>query len=55
MNDGAHAAFAEDKQILEAVQKGMAEMWTPNLNLTLDAGAQLFRHCLDALIEAEMH
>ena len=54
MNDGAHAAFAEDKEILEAVQKGMAEMRTPNLNLTLDAGAQLFRRGLDALIEAEV-
>jgi len=54
MNDGAYAAFAEDKEILEAVQKGMAEMRTPNLNLTLDAGAQLFRRGLDALIEAEV-
>lgn len=53
MNDGAYAAFCEDKAVLEAVHRGMKDKQTPNLNLTLDAGAQKFRRGLAALIEAE--
>ncbi len=53
MNDGARNAFLEDKAILEDVHKGMKNKTTPNFNLTLDAGAQLFRRGLDALVKAE--
>ena len=53
MNAGARMAFLEDKTILEAVQKGMAEMKTPNIDLGLDAGAKLFRLKLQRLIDEE--
>ena len=53
MNAGARMAFLEDKTILEAVQKGMAEMETPNIDLGLDAGAKLFRLKLQRLIDEE--
>ena len=54
MNAGAKLAFLEDKVILEAVQKGMAEMKTPNIDLGLDAGAKLFRLKLKRSIETEI-
>ena len=53
MNDGAIMAFNEDKDILEAVHRGMANKTTPNLDLGLDAGAKLFRLQLQRLIKAE--
>ena len=53
MNAGARMAFLEDKTILEAVQKGMAEMETPNIDLGLDAGTKLFRLKLQRLIDEE--
>ena len=53
MNKGAVMAFQEDKVILEAVQKGMSDMTTPNIDLGLDAGAKLFRKGLGSLITAE--
>lgn len=53
MNAGAHAAFEEDRAILEEVHKGMANKATPNIDLGLDAGAKLFRLSLRRLIEAE--
>jgi len=53
MNAGAKMAFLEDKVILEAVQKGMDEMATPNIDLGLDAGAKLFRLKLQRLIDQE--
>ena len=53
MNAGAKLAFLEDKVILKAVQKGMAEMKTPNIDLGLDAGAKLFRLKLKRSIETE--
>ncbi len=46
-------AFLEDKVILEAVQIGMDEMATPNINLPLDAGPMRFRRRLAELIAAE--
>lgn len=46
-------AFLEDKVVLEAVQKGMDEMHTPNINLPLDAGPLRFRRRLAELIAAE--
>ena len=53
MNAGAKMAFIEDKVILEAVQKGMDEMKTPNIDLGLDAWAKLFRLKLQRSIEKE--
>jgi vanillate O-demethylase monooxygenase subunit len=53
MNDGARSAFSEDRDVLEAVQKGMAEKRTPNLDLALDAGALRFRKLLSKRIAAE--
>lgn len=53
MNAGAYAAFEEDRDILVEVHKGMANKKTPNINLGLDAGANLFRLSLRRLIEAE--
>jgi len=53
MNAGAVMAFNEDKKILEAVQKGMDNMATPNIDLGLDKGAKAFRLHLQRLIDAE--
>lgn len=53
MNAGAVMAFNEDKDILEAVHRGMASMETPNVDLGLDAGAKLFRLHLQRRIDAE--
>jgi vanillate O-demethylase monooxygenase subunit len=50
---GARAAFEEDRRVLEAVHRGMADKSTPNINLALDAGALRFRRELQALIERE--
>ncbi len=55
MNDGAYMAFEEDRDILVAVHKGMSHKTTPNLNLGLDAGAQLFRRLLDQRIQDEQN
>lgn len=53
MNAGAVMAFHEDKEILEAVHKGMAAPDTPAIDLGLDAGAKLFRLHLQRRINAE--
>lgn len=53
MNAGAVMAFNEDKDVLEAVHKGMADMITPNIDLGLDLGAKTFRLMLQRLIDAE--
>ena len=53
MNDGAIMAFNEDKEILEAVHKGMDAMITPHIDLGLDLGAKTFRLRLQRLIDAE--
>lgn len=50
---GARAAFEEDRIVLEAVHKGMANKTTPNIDLGLDAGALRFRRHLQSLIDAE--
>ncbi len=53
MNAGAVMAFNEDKAVLEAVHKGMANKVTPHIDLGLDAGAKLFRLQLQRLIDSE--
>ena len=53
MNKGAYGAYIEDRDVLEAVHKGMAGRKTPYLDLALDAGALRFRKLLRQRIEAE--
>jgi vanillate O-demethylase monooxygenase subunit len=53
LNDGARGAFEEDRAVLEAVQRGMSNKRSPNLDLRLDVGSRLFRKKLAALIKAE--
>lgn len=50
---GATMAFNEDKEVLEAVHKGMKSPATPYLNLGLDAGAMRFRKLVERMVEAE--
>lgn len=50
---GARGAFEEDRVVLEAVHKGMADKTTPHIDLGLDAGALRFRRHLQGLIDAE--
>ena len=47
------AAFLEDKSVLEAVQIGMDNKLTPNLDLKIDAGPLRFRRRLDQLVSQE--
>lgn len=53
MNAGAIMAFNEDKEILEAVHKGMRDKVTRNIDLGLDLGTKTFRLQLQRLIDAE--
>jgi len=46
-------AFEEDRVVLTAVHKGMAEKVTPHLDLKIDAGPLRFRRKLAELIAAE--
>jgi vanillate O-demethylase monooxygenase subunit len=50
---GAKAAFEEDRQVLEAVHRGMKYPATPHIGLLLDAGAARFRKTLAERIAAE--
>jgi vanillate O-demethylase monooxygenase subunit len=47
------AAFEEDRLVLNAVQKGMSEKRTPNIDLAIDAGPLRFRRRVQQMIEAE--
>lgn len=46
-------AFDEDRAVLTAVHKGMANKRTPNLDLKIDVGPLRFRRNLARMIEAE--
>jgi vanillate O-demethylase monooxygenase subunit len=46
-------AFDEDRVVLNAVQKGMANKRTPNLDLKIDVGPLRFRRNLAKLIDSE--
>lgn len=50
LNDGAIMAFNEDREILEAVHKGIKNRTTPKLDLALDEGSLRYRKILDAAI-----
>ncbi|UWQ93815.1 aromatic ring-hydroxylating dioxygenase subunit alpha (plasmid) [Aliisedimentitalea scapharcae] len=53
MFEGAIMAFTEDKEVLEEVQRGMANRKSAYLNLGLDAGAMRFRQKVARRIQAE--
>jgi vanillate O-demethylase monooxygenase subunit len=46
-------AFAEDRVVLSAVHKGMANKRSPNIDLASDSGPLRFRRNLDKLIAQE--
>ena len=50
---GARTAFLEDRDILKAVHKGIANETSRHINLGLDAGSLKFRRTLDKMIAAE--
>ena len=51
--ESVRAAFSEDRVILQAVHKGMANKTTPNVDLRIDAGPLRFRRRLATMIDAE--
>jgi vanillate O-demethylase monooxygenase subunit len=53
MNASIRGVFEEDRLVLNAVQKGMDAMRTPNLDLRIDAAPLRFRRKLQQAIEAE--
>lgn len=52
-SEGARTAFMEDREVLNAVHKGLANKVTPNIDLALDSAALRFRRVLDRLISDE--
>jgi len=46
-------AFEEDREVLNEVQKGMANKATPHIDLPIDGGQLRFRRQLEVLIEQE--
>ncbi len=50
LNDGAIMAFNEDREILEAVHKGIKNCTTPKLDLALDEGSLRYRKILAGAI-----
>jgi hypothetical protein len=46
-------AFDEDRAVLTAVHKGLANKRTPNIDLKIDTGPLRFRHTLGRMIAAE--
>lgn len=53
MNEGAIAAFNEDRAVLKHVHLGMKNARTPHIDLGLDAGAKLYRQMMERAIAAE--
>ncbi|WP_342620149.1 aromatic ring-hydroxylating dioxygenase subunit alpha [Rhodoferax sp. GW822-FHT02A01] len=51
--ESVRQAFSEDRVILQAVHKGMAEKTAPNIDLHIDVGPMRFRRKLAQLIDAE--
>ncbi len=52
-SEAVRAVFGEDRLILQAVHKGMANKRSPNIDLKIDVGPLRFRRRLAQLIEAE--
>ena len=53
MNVSIRGVFEEDRVVLNAVQKGMDAMLTPNLDLKIDNAPLRFRRRLQQMIDAE--
>lgn len=53
MASGVRAAFMEDKAVLEACQRGLANPRVRPIDLAIDAGPLRFRRLLDKLMERE--
>jgi phenylpropionate dioxygenase-like ring-hydroxylating dioxygenase large terminal subunit len=53
MTDGIRKVFKEDQAVLKAVQIGMTQRRTPNIDIAVDAGPLRFRRQLARLIAAE--
>ena len=52
MNEDVTGAFSEDRQVLEAVQRGM-DAAESHINMHIDTGPLRFRHHLETLIAAD--
>ena len=52
-SDSVRMAFSEDRIILQAVHKGMADKKTPNIDIHIDVGPLRFRRKLTQMIDAE--
>lgn len=53
MTDGIRKVFKEDQAVLKAVQIGMTQRRTPNIDIAVDAGPLRFRRQLARLVAAE--
>jgi hypothetical protein len=53
MSEDVQQAFEEDRAVLNAVQKGMAEKTSPHIDLPIDGGQLRFRRQLEAMISEE--
>jgi vanillate O-demethylase monooxygenase subunit len=53
LDASVRAAFEEDRVILEAVHRGIANERAPHINLPIDAGPLRFRRRVAEMIEAE--
>ena len=53
MTDGIRKVFKEDQAVLQAVQIGMTQRRTPNIDIAVDAGPLRFRRQLSRQIAAE--
>jgi len=51
--ESVREAFEEDRVVMQAVHRGMANKRTPNIGLAIDAGPQRFRRRLAQMIAAE--
>ncbi len=53
MSDDVKHAFEEDREVLNEVQKGMANKTSPHIDLPIDGGQLRFRRQLEVLIDQE--
>lgn len=53
MSEDVKHAFEEDREVLNEVQKGMADKKTPHIDLNIDGGQLRFRRQLEVMIEQE--
>lgn len=53
MSEDVRQAFEEDRAVLDAVQKGMADKTSPHIDLPIDGGQLRFRRQLEAMIAQE--